>query len=155
MRKLILLLSIVISFYACSNNDNCCVNIDTNITIKYLNEEGKNLFEIENGYKESDINIYHKINGEWKKFYDNKLDTPKGISVIETENGTLLSLSPSLTTDQNSYSETKIEFSNTDADIVKAAIENSNNNTIVTKVWYNDILKWDTSNTNRTIEIVK
>ena len=43
--------------------------IDIGIDMKYLNTEGKNLFEIDNGYNESDITIYHKKTEKMENFY--------------------------------------------------------------------------------------
>lgn len=155
MKKIILLLIIGISLAACSDDDDCCVNIDVGISVKYLNEEGDNLFEIENGYNESDVTIYHKINGEWNEYYEGNLDYPKGITLIDREDGKYLMIFSSTRLVDNNNSETKIEFSNTDFDIIKTEIDNSNSNTIVTKVWYNDVLEWEAYETERMFEIIK
>jgi len=154
MKKIILFLIIGISLAACSNEDDCCINIDVGISVKYLNEEGDNLFEIENGYNESDVTIYHKINGEWNEYYEANLDYPKGITLIDREDGKYLMIFPNTRLVDNN-SETKIEFSNTDFDIIKTEIDNSNSNTIVTKVWYNDVLEWEAYETERMFEIIK
>ena len=124
--------------------------IDIGIDIKYLNTEGKNLFEIDNDYNESDITIYHKKNGKWNEYYEGNLDSPKGIVVVNGENGKFLSISPSTTLVGNNHSKTKIEFSDSDFDILKTEIDKSNSNTIITKVWYNGILQ-----TRREFEIRK
>ena len=154
MKKIILLLIIGLSNFACSDDNDCCLNIDIGIDIKYINTEGQNLFEIDNGYNESDITIYHKANGEWEEYYESNLDSPKGITVVEGENGKFLSISPSTTLDNNNYSETKIQFSESDFDIIKTEIDKSNSSTILTKVWYNGVLEWEAYE-NRMIEIVK
>ena len=154
MKKIILLLIIGLSNFACSDDNDCCLNIDIGIDIKYINTEGQNLFEIDNGYNESDITIYHKANGEWEEYYESNLDSPKGITVVEGENGKFLSISPSTTLDNNNYSETKIQFSESDFDIIKTEIDKSNSSTILTKVWYNGVLEWEAYE-KRMIEIVK
>jgi len=155
MKKIILLLIIGISLTACSNKNDCCVNIDTGISVKYLNEGGENLFEIDNGYNESDITIYHKINGEWNEYYEGNLDSPKGITLVDSEDGKYIVIFPSTTFVGNNNSETKIEFSDSDSDIIKTEIDKSNSNTIVTKVWYNDVLEWEAYETERMFEIIK
>lgn len=66
-----------------------------------------------------------------------------------------LTIIASCTTDEIGYSETKIEFSNSDFDILKTEVDKKNSNEIVTKVWYNDELKWEGNQTERLIEIVK
>jgi hypothetical protein len=134
----------------------CCTNIDIGISIKYINEEGENLFELEmDGLNESNINIYHKINYEWVKYFEGNLDYPKGIRIIEREDGKYLVIFPSIVMVENNYSETKIEFSQTDYDIIKTEIDQNGSNTMVTKVWYNDQLKWEAYQTERMFEIVK
>ena len=155
MKKIILFLNIGILLTACSHKNDCCVHIDTGISIKYLNQEGENLFEIENGYHESDITMYHKINKEWQEYYKANLDSPKGITIIDQEDGKYLLISPSTTLTENGYSETKITFSEADSDIIKTEIDKSNSNTIVTKVWYNDVLKWKAYETEKMFEIIK
>ena len=155
MKKIILLVIIGLSIFACADDNECCINVDIGIDIKYLNAEGDNLFEIDNGYNETSITIYHKINGEWNKYYKSNLDSPKGIKVVKGENGKVLNISPSTTLDANNLSETKIEFSDSDFDIIKTEIDKNSSNTIVTKVWYNGNLKWEVNNSERMFEIIK
>ena len=141
MKKILLLIAVTI-IASFSTEKDCCTNIDTGVSIKYLNEEGGNLFEMDGGLNVSDINIYHEINNEWIRFYKGNLDTPKGISTVEREDGTYLVIFPSTTIVENGYSETKIEFSDSDFDILKTEVDKKNSNEIVTKVWYNGELKW-------------
>ena len=155
MKKILFTLIIGLSILACSDDNDCCVNVDIGIDIKYLNAQGENLFEIDNGYNESDITIYHKINGDWNEYSKGNLDSPKGIKVVNGENGKFLSISPSTTLDENNYSETKIKFSESDFDIIKTEIDKSNSNTIVTKVWYNGNLEWEAYESERMFEIIK
>ena len=154
MRKLLitLLIPVIIS---CSTDDPvCCTNIDTGISIQYFDLQGQDLLE-SGVYSESNIEIYHKIDGEWVRYYEGNLDSPKGISVVEHEAGYYLTLFPSSTLDSENVSETKIEFSETDFDIVKAEIDRSNGNEVVTKVWYNDQLRWEAYDTERKFTVIK
>ena len=156
MKKIISLLLIGILFTACSDDEkDCCTTIDIGVSIKYLNKNGENLFEIPNGLTESDITISHKIDNEWKKYYKGNLDYPKGIMAVESENGAYLVIFPNTTFVENNYSETKIEFSEYDSDILKTEIDKSNSNEIVTKVWYNGELKWEASKNKRMFETIK
>lgn len=156
MKKIIAFLLIATISLACSDNkNNCCTNIDTGISIKYSNQNGENLFEIPNGIAESDITVYHKINGEWKRYFRGNLDYPKGIATQQREDGTYLLIFPSTTIVDDNYSETKIEFSESDSDIIKTKIRNANSNETVTEVYYNGQLKWVTQNGERKFEIVK
>lgn len=156
MKKNILLLVIGVLTLGCSSPErDCCTIIDTRVSIKYVNVAGENLFELDNALSETDITIYHKINNEWIKYYEGNLDSPKGISIVEREDGAYLVVSPSTNIVENNYSETKIQFSGSDSDILRTEIERSNSNEIVKKVWYNDELKWDSIQIERMFEIIK
>ncbi len=155
MKKILLLIALTIIASCTTDEIDCCTIIDTGVSIKYLNEEGENLFEMNGGLNVSDINIYHKINNEWVKYFEGNLDYPKGLRTVEREDGTYLVIFPSTNIVENGYSETKIEFSNSDFDILKTEVDKKKSNEIVTKVWYNDELKWEGNQTERLIEIVK
>ena len=155
MKKILLLIAVTLIASCTTDEKDCCTIIDTGVSIKYLNEEGENLFEMEGGLNVADINIYHKINNEWVRYFEGNLDYPKGLRTVEREDGTSLDIFPSTTIVENGYSETKIEFSEFDSDILKTQVDKNNSNEIVTKVWYNDELKWEGNQTDRIIEIVK
>lgn len=157
MKKIFLLIAVII-IAGCSTEDDerdCCTIIDTGVSIKYVNEDGENLLETEGGLTEADITIYHKIDNEWIRYYEGNLDSPKGISTVEREDGTYLVVFPSTTIIENNYTETKIEFSESDFDVLKAEIDKRNSNEVVTKVWYNDELKWEGNQAERMFEILK
>ena len=156
MRKIILLFVTGIFIIGCSSDEtDCCTIIDTAVSIKYVNGDGENLFDLDNGITVSNITTYHKINNEWVRYYKGNLDNPKGISTAQTEDGTYLIVFPSTTIVENSYTETKIEFSESDFDILRTEVDKRNSNEFVTKVWYNDELKWERNQAERVIEIVK
>ena len=158
MRKILSLLIIVLLASACSNSldpKNCCTIIDIGIAVKYLNEDGENLLDIPGGIKESDIKVYHKIDGEWVHYYEANLDYPSGVRSVPLEDGTYLMIFASPTIDENNYSETKIEFSEGDFDIIKSEIYKTDSSEIITKVWYNDVLKWESGVLDRSFEIVR
>ena len=156
MKKILILLAATL-IISCSNEEeeNCCTIIDVAVSIKYLNEAGENLLDIEGGLNASEITLYHKINNEWVKYYKGNLDNPTGIGTVAREDGTYLVVFPSTTIVEDGASETKIEFSDSDFDILKTEIDKKNSNEIVTKVWYNDELKWEGNHTERLIEVVK
>lgn len=95
---------------ACSNDNDCCVNIDTSVSIKFLNEAGENLLGRAGGLNESDITIYYRIDNEWIEYFEGNLDYPKGISTVEGQDGPYLIVFPSNVIVADNYSETKIEF---------------------------------------------
>ena len=112
---------------------------------------------MDNGPTESDITIYHRENGVWQKYHQGNLDHPKGIMTLGKGDETYLMVFPSNIIVENNCSETKIEFSDPDlgSDILKAEIDRDNSNEIVTKVWYNGALKWESHHTERMFEIIK
>ncbi|MCF4102494.1 hypothetical protein L1I30_12515 [Gillisia sp. M10.2A] len=145
-------------FYACESEGRslCCVNIDTAVSIKFVNAEGRNLFDPEEGiYTAADVNIFYKKAGEWKAYYNGNMDASKGFSIIEIEDESYLQIFPSDNIIDNSYSETKLEFSNGDQDILKVAFNLSDNNTLAKKVWYNEILKYEVPDGTRYFTILK
>ena len=154
MKKLLILLAATLVVSCTTKEENCCTIIDVAVSIKYLNEAGENLLDIEGGLNPSDITLYHKINNEWVKYYKGNLDNPTGLATVAREDGTYLVVFPSTTIVENGYSETKIEFSDSDFDILKTEVDKKASNEIVTRVWYNDELKWE-GNTERLIEVVK
>ncbi|MGM1057356.1 MAG: hypothetical protein ACQEWG_15830 [Bacteroidota bacterium] len=83
------------------------------------------------------------------------LDSPKGISTVEREDRINLVVFPSTTIFENNYKETKIEFSESDFDVLKTQIDKRNSNEVVIKIWYNDELKWEGNQTERMFEILK
>ncbi len=154
--KRILTLSIIgFLITTCSHDKDCCINTDIAISIKYLNKVGENLFDPENGLSESDITVYHRIDGNWMEYFEGNRDYPKGIRTVQREDGIYLVVFPSTELVKNDYSETKIEFPENGSDIIKTEIDKSNSTETVTKVWYNDQLKWEGFQTERIFEIIK
>tara|TARA_Y100000815_G_C13091502_1_gene405837 strand:- start:54 stop:524 length:471 start_codon:yes stop_codon:yes gene_type:complete len=156
MKGFLSILSLIMLLLGCSNDEkDCCTVIDTAISIKYLNAEGENLFEVANGYKLSELTVYHNINGVWERYYEGNLDYPKGLNTVETDGGVELIVFPSTNMVENHISETKIQFSESDSDIIKSQIEKSGSTEIVTKVWYNNELKWENNQAERAFQIIK
>lgn len=158
MKKVLFALLLLLMANSCTYKDDpilCCINVDTEISIRYLNQLGDNLLMLENGIDFSQIKIYHKINNVWVEYFEANQDYPKGIRIIERENGKYLSLLPSVVFVEGNYSETKIEFSAEDADIIKTEVNINGSNTTVTKVWYNGVLKWEAYATERMFDIIK
>jgi len=155
MKRIFTLIIIGFLTISCTDDENCCTVIDIGVDIKYLNENGENLFDISNGFDFSKINAYHKNDGNWEKYFEGNLDYPKGLMLVERKDGTYLRIFPSTTIVENNISESKIEFSENDSDILKTEITKTNSNTIVKKVWYNGELKWESGKTERLFEIIK
>lgn len=152
------LISLCILLFSCSSSDpdNCCTIIDTAVKIKYVNENGENLLETEEPLEISDITVFHKVNSKWEEYYEGNLDHPKGLMELEMNEEKYLGVSVSISTDNDSISETKLRFPNGDEDIIRTKLNLNANNIIITKLWYDDELKWQTEDkTERHFSIVK
>lgn len=133
----------------------CCINFSTGIAIKYLDPNGENLLDRENGIKVEDLSVFHRINGEWVEYFEGHLDFPKGIREVEGDDGTYLVVFASTKMDEENISETKLVFSEGDEDVIRSEIR-TDNGMIVIKVWYNGELKWTAEDaTERSFEVVK
>ncbi|MEM9141539.1 MAG: hypothetical protein AAGA86_01040 [Bacteroidota bacterium] len=155
MKRTLIFICMGLVLSGCKEDDccipDCCANVDVGLQIKYINEAGENLFGLgDQGYDFDAITVYHKIDGEWQRYFKSNYDRPKGIDLVTIEETTWLDVFPSTTIVANNRSETKIEFSPTDMDIITTEIDDSNNNILVTRVWYNDV-----EQENRFFEIVK
>ena len=140
---------------SCSEPDVCCTVVDVGVMIEYVNENGENLFEIPEGLTENQIITYLREDGNWVYYHGGGSAAPRGVKVTDTPEGKVLWLSPSLITDAAGYSETKLVFSETDADSVRTKIESSGNITVVSEVWYNNELKWSSGPSERRFQVVK
>lgn len=156
--KNIYLIAITLILISCSSDEpeNCCVVVDTAVTIKYVNDNNENLLEGENSIDVNNIKVFHKIDSEWKEYFEGNMDYPKGLTTVEINGENFLRIFVSTDIDENQVSETKLEFSDNNEDIIKTELNLSANNTIITRVWYNDNLEWDMNdNLPRQFIIVK
>ena len=143
MKKL-LFAFIIIGLISCSSDEpeNCCTIIALGTDIKYESEEGINLIETSNTYNISEIEVFHRKDGEWKRYYEGNLDYPKGLRKTEIGGENYLTVFLSNEINQDNISETKLVFDNGEEDIIKSVVDKSSGNQIVTKIWYNENLKW-------------
>ena len=155
MKKLIYILLLSVVFNSC-DLINCCTEINTRIDIKYTDIEGNYILGMKNGINSEQIKLYYKVNNEWEEYYKEKLNYPKGYFVSDERGGNYICLFPSDEFFNNNFSETKIQFSDNDFDIIKCQFNLDNNSIICNKVWYNNELKWEgDGNEERLIEIIK
>ncbi|PKD17009.1 hypothetical protein APR41_06110 [Salegentibacter salinarum] len=151
MKKTLFLLIFSFFIISCEKDEPtyCCTIIDSSIDIKFIDSEGNNLLGEENQFEETDISVYNKIDGEWKI-------SPENTFLVERENEDYLRVFANLESTDTQISELKLEFPDNEFDILKTEISSQNANTFVTKVWYNDELKWETdNNSERIIEVIK
>lgn len=160
MKRIVLILIAFTLFSSCNNSkdpDICCAVIDTGIGIKYENQNGDNILNVEDGIDEQDVEVYYWINNEWRINFNANMDAPKGIISFDGPDGKYLKVFPSIEIDENNISRTKLGLANGSSDIIETEINTAHSNIVVTKVWYNDMLMWDAQNTDseRWFTIVK
>ena len=143
MKKLLLALLTII-LVSCTSDDpeNCCTYISLGTDIKYENSEGINLLDGSNTYNVSEIEVFHRIDGEWERYFEGNLDYPKGLKKIEIDGENYLTVFLSNGVNEDNISGTKLVFDNGEEDIIKSVVDKSSGNQIVTKIWYNEELKW-------------
>jgi len=125
MKKLILLSVSIFFLLACEKDDpnNCCTVVNIGVSIKYINEDGENLFQTENALNISDIKVFHKLDSAWEEYFEGNLDHPKGLSELTVEGEKFLNITTSIESDANHISETKLSFSENDEAIIKTEIK--------------------------------
>lgn len=157
MKKILSILLLSVFLFSCSDEDDkiCCTVIDTGIMIKYVNDEGENLFEMEGGLEETDITLFVKVDNVWERHPGSGTDTPRGVKTVEREGETYLLIYPSTTFIEDTYSETRVEFRGYEADLIRTKIDKSHSNEIVSEVWYNGELRWEAYDTERMFEVMK
>ncbi|PIB34929.1 hypothetical protein BFP72_05735 [Reichenbachiella sp. 5M10] len=140
--KTAILLSLVLltTFVACDNNDStsrdCCTNVDTYIDFRIVNLEGENRMEGTDTWTAEDFEVYDYISNEWKASTNN-------VMLIERDDENCLRIFASEEIVYNSISETKLVFPNGEEDIIKTELLNPGGGSVVIKLWYNETLLWE------------
>lgn len=155
MKNIFSILFIGLILTSCSNDNEDNVVVDTHVLLKYIDQNGNNILDQANGIISSNIKVYHKVNNQWIEQNNTNMDNPQGFSVLERNSEKYLKLFPSHNFYDANFSETKIQYSESELAIVKTQFDLSNENIICTKVWYNGNLKWEDNETERLIEIRK
>ncbi len=155
MKNSIYFLFISLMLFSCNDEKICCTNIDTYIGIRLVNTQGENILDQPNGINSTDITILNKKGNEWVEYYADNLDYPKGFMVYDRDGESYLRLFPDGDVFYNNLTETEICYLGQDSDIIKSQIDLSNGNMICTRVWLNGILKWETHDGERIIQITK
>lgn len=130
-------------FFSCkkSSEKPSKFNVDTFVSISYLDETGKDLLDSSNSnsIKEKDIEIYYLVDGQKRHVYDPAMDLPKNFKIEKdpVNNKFYLDLFVSAIVDKDGISTTYIEIKNRSTDTITARIYNSSSLTKVTDGWYN------------------
>jgi hypothetical protein len=140
-----------IGFWHCKRTC-CCTNIDTNISIHYIDKDGKDLIGTSEMFKKENIDIYYVINGVAERVNNPSLDLPENFRVSDESGQRILTLFPNTSSD---VSLTIIEFNKTIRDTIECKINNNDCGIFCTEVKYNGIIKWNGNDKARSFDLVK
>lgn len=164
MKNLIYLITIIMGIFACNKekNDDIHYNLDTDISITVISENGIDLLNSDNtdAFLEENIKIYYLVNGEMEEVYDPNMDNPRNFSINEPEvNGDKywMELSLNIASDTTEvYGITYIKWNDIDTDTIQCDYKSGNGYTIITKVLFNKKNVWEGDGLNgRYFEIIK
>lgn len=161
--------TLIIFLFSCEKDGGHeAVSVDTDIWLIVKDSIGNDLLNPSNpnAINIDNIKIIHEVNGEQVVYYDELMDYPKGIKVLERDG--LYYLSFFVNTDVNSKQPvTYVQWNDSDIDkfsceILRTESEYGNSSdwvggssTYINKVWLNDKLVWTTSQGERVIELIK
>jgi hypothetical protein len=148
-------------FISCESSENCCTNYESDVFLKVINSEGKDLLAL--NQKVIDANVikvfYLTIDGKMEEVNKSNLDSPKGYKIITPvmDNSSNYKIQLILNSEHlnlQNISYTYLKWSENDTDEFKAEFKKQGQNLMVIKIWVNDELKWDLSG-DRVITIIK
>lgn len=145
--KCLLIVLVAFSIISCSSEDiKNAVFISGGVEFNVLDIQGNDLLnpQIESNFNNTEnIKIYFVINGEAVLFDKPNLDLPKGYLIYKKENEDVYRMGLFVNLEGNTTT-TLIKWNNTETDTIKCEIERKGNYYIsVSKVWYNNVLKYD------------
>lgn len=154
LMRIACILPIIISllYCSCSKNDGKEAIVDTGVTISYKNSTGADLLAptTQNYFNPINFHIYDVVNGNKKEVYYPNFDYPQNFYIYKNDSTHLYYLKVFVETDT-----TLLELSKNITDTIISVIDKSNGNSIVRKVWYDGLLKWDNFNIPRQFTIIK
>lgn len=143
----LLLISLVIS--CSSNDDNEKINnaiIDTSIDISYFNKDSLDLLDQKKdyAYNEKNIELFYIDNNKKTKIFNANLDYPKGFKVFKHEVDNIHRIAIFGKNDKTKKRDTiLIKLNEKEIDTLVYTTKYTNNVEEITKVWYNDVIKWE------------
>ncbi|MEJ1236688.1 hypothetical protein WBG78_01085 [Chryseolinea sp. T2] len=145
--KLTLLTIFITIFSSCEEKLCGCTVVDADVNLIVTDSENRNLLDpsTPEHFKEDDIRIYFLRNGQREEAYAANLDAPRYFRIDQSgPNGEyMMRLFPDLETHNSDITTTIIRWNGSDEDTVACEIRNTDNSTIITRVWYNDDLGYD------------
>lgn len=121
-----------------------------------MDKSGSNLLNPKHDHAitEENTTLYYLVEGQKKKVYDESKNFPKGFFITDETGSYEMALFPNIVTGKKTAS-TLVTFENYPTDTLKVEYVQSDKVTALTKVWYNDQLKWDTNSGKRIIQVTK
>jgi hypothetical protein len=146
--KTLIFVIVILAVFSCSSSDddNCCKNIDVDLTVSVTNGNGNDLLDPLNGSIDvSDFKLYFlSESGERILFNRPNLDSPKGFSLITPEESglRLYGINLVLNTDYivDDTSTTFISWNDVKFYEIKSYFSNTENSLIVTRIMVDDII---------------
>lgn len=165
MRTFILMFIFILSIIMGCNDDDSEMtqfNLDNQIYLKITNQSGQNLFDetTEGSYNIVNLKLFYLVNNEAVEV---TLENGYNMGSIELTSNKLLKVLTNFSTTNivNETSEYKtieniafLKLTETDTDTIKTHSKSNRGYFLVSKVWYNDELVWN-SEDRGIIEIVK
>ncbi len=147
----------VMLLISCNSDGNEQFFIDTSITISVKDINGTDRLDPQNpnNLNESDIKLYYLKDGEAQEVFNGNLDHPKGFFIYEHQEEHRIAIFPNVDRSEE-YPVTYIQWSEQDMDTIKCKIKRTSSSEVCTEVWFNNDLKWDSSQpVERYFEITK
>ena len=156
MKTMTILILTMLLYTSCKHEEDMVV-ISIALELSIIDEDGKDLLNPENpnAIVEGDIKKSYLIDGEIEEVNNPLMDNPRGFRIFKHEHEYRIEFSLN-DSESEEYPITYMEWNENDMDTIKCEIEKKSNSTICTKVWFNDELKWESSNqTERFFTIIK
>lgn len=153
MKTVLYLLGIALLFSCQKDPNSCgCVIIDIGVDMSVVDKNGTDLLDPENSQSidESKIKLFYPENGTLKEVFHPNADNPKDIMIYPLEGANYRMRV--FTTKPITY----IQWNDADMDTLKCEYAKTDNSTVCTKVWFNDMPVYDNKNgTERYFQVVK
>lgn len=125
---------------------------DHSVEISVSDKVGNDLLNpaTSNAFLEKDIKIFYLTNGVRKEFFEPNLDHPRNFYITETNGKYIMHLA--------AWDETYIQWNKNEADTLRAEIDRTAGNEVISKLWYKNSLIWTWENwtkEGRRLDIVK
>jgi|GEM_PF-3593584 len=126
----------------CKKSDPNVINISAVTNILLEDQQGNNLLTSPAKINIKEIQLYYVIDGKRVSAYNALMDAPKGFEIMKDQNGKEV-LRVYLNINQDKYPLTLIRFSESDTDTIKAEFIRKKGSILCSRIWYNEIIKWD------------